>query len=54
MRWYDRLATRCLGKIGIVGAMLNIVTEIVRQDPLDLGNLPTESGPQVTAARMFR
>ena len=34
--------------------MLNIATEIVRQNPLHLGNLPTESGPQVTAARMFR
>jgi hypothetical protein len=34
--------------------MLNIATEIVRQNPLDLGNLPTEAGPRVTAARMFR
>jgi hypothetical protein len=40
-------------QIGIVGAMLNIATEIVHQNPLDLGNLPTESGPQVTAPRMF-
>jgi hypothetical protein len=34
--------------------MLNIATEIVRQNPLNLGDLPTQSGPQVTAARMFR